>query len=339
MPIIASAGLAHSDTRSIIDIVKRALNNVLANWPLLLISVAEGMVLGMILVVGLLVTIVPIIVVGAMAAESLDASTFPEDDPLAALTWLVIEHPFMVLFAILAVTVIVVILVALHAFVRAGMIGVYVDAEVAAGARIDRGAFKVFTPETWFGYGRKAWWALFLIYQVTWGLYGLVLLIPLIILVAGIVLTIDTDAVVFVGIGGGALLVLVAMVLGIIVNIWTQLSLTEAVRGNLPAMKAIRSGTAIFRARLGEIAIVVVILFGIIVAAMMLIMVLYMMLGAISVIPLMSIATIPFQIVLSVAQSALSTFLSCWFIAAFAAICVRHFGAGPGAASPAVVAR
>ena len=291
---------------------------------------AEGVLLGTILVVGLLATIVPMVIVGAMAAESLDESTLPADDPIAALTWVLFEHPFMVLFGVFAITVIVVILVALHAFVRAGMIGVYVDGELAAGARMDRDAFKVFTPERWFGYGRKSWWNLFLIYQITWGLYGLVLLIPLIVIVAAVLLTIDTDAVAVVGIGGVVLLLLLAVVAGIIVNIWTQLALTEAVRLNLSAMRAIRSGTAVLRSRLGEIAIVVLILFGIIVAAMMLIMVFYLMLGAVSVIPLMSIVTIPFQIVLSVAQSALQTFLAGWFIAAFAGICVRHGWSGDG---------
>lgn len=284
-------------------------------------GVAEGVVLAVIVVLGLVVTVVPVAIAGARALESLESAAL-DDDPAAFLRWILFEHPFLVMYAILAITAIVVVAMAIHSFVRAGFIGVYIDGDRAAGTSSARDGMKVFTPESWFAHGRRAWWPVFLIYQVTWGLYGLVLLVPIVALGALLLMTMDTDAVVFVGCGGVLVVMLIAVFGGLIVSVWTQLALTEAVRLNLPAWKAIKAGTAMLRARPGEIFIVVIILIGALIVVMMLFAVLYMMIGALSIIPLMSIITIPFQIVLSIAQSAVQTFMAGWFIAVFAAIAV-----------------
>ncbi len=282
------------------------------------------MVLAVVVVLGLIITVVPMAITGSSVLESLETAGISEDDPFGFLRWLVFEHPFLMMYAILAITAIVVIAVALHAFVRAGFIGVYLDGERAAGPSAERDALKAFTPESWFAYGRRNWWSLFIIYQITWGLYGLVLLVPIAVVGAAMMMTMDTEAIVFVGCGGVALVMLIAFLLGLLVTVWTQLALTEAVRLDLSAWKAVRAGTWMLRNRPGEIFTVVMILFGAVVVVMMLFMVLYMMIGALSIIPLMSIVTIPFQIVLSLAQSAVQTFFAGWFIAAFASIVMRR---------------
>lgn len=285
-------------------------------------GVAEGVVLAVIIMLGLVVTIVPLAIAGSSALESLESAA-SGDDPAAFIRWVLFEHPFLVMYAIIALTAIVVIAVAVHSFVRAGFIGVYIDGDRAAGASSLRDGMKVFTPERWFTHGRRGWWQVFLIYQVTWGLYGLVLLVPIVAVGALLMMTMDTEAVVFVGCGGVLVVMLIAFLGGLFVSVWTQLALTEAVRLNLPAGKAIRAGTAMLRARPGEIFAAVIILFGAVIVVMMLFAVLYMMIGALSIIPLMSIVTIPFQIVLSIAQSAVQTFMAGWFIAVFVAIAIR----------------
>ncbi len=290
----------------------------------MLIALAEGVVLGIVVIVGILITVVPMAIAGSTALDSLEAAALSDDDPVAFLQWILFEHPFMVMYAILAITAFVVVAVALHAFVRAGFIGVYIDGDRAAGGSSEREALKVFTPESWFAHGQRAWWPLFLIYQITWGLYGLVLLIPIALVAALMVATMDTDAVVLAGCGGVLVVLLIAFFGGIFVSVWTQLALTEAVRLNLSAWRAIKAGTAMLLSRPGEIFTVVIILIGVLIVGLMLFTVLYMMIGALSMIPLMAIATIPFQFVLSIAQSAMSTFMAGWFIAAFVAIAVRR---------------
>jgi hypothetical protein len=238
---------------------------------------------------------------------------------------LLLDHPLMISWIIVGVTVLIIVAVAVHAFVQAGSVGIYIDGERLAGETpAERGAFRAFSPERWWTYGRSFWWPVFLIYNIAWGIFGLILIVPLLAMLVAVVIAQDNAAVAIVGCLGVLMIFMVLIVGGIAVTIWCDLAIAETVRsGATPRQSLNRAGVAL-KSGIGDVLIIVAVLFAISVAVMGVSFGAYVIIGLGSSIPGLSVLFFPVQILMSFAQNAFSVFIAAWFIAAFASVILKN---------------
>jgi hypothetical protein len=302
------------------DTLRRSFENTIANWPLLLMKLAEGIAaIGLIILV-IAVSVVPLIWAGVSLSAAPPGDTFED-----FLRWLGASWPlFIVVF--LAATVLVLVLVGIHSFVQAATSGVLVDGQRKAGPELlgDRKRYAAFDAESWFAHGRRHWWTVFLIYNVVWGVAGIVMLLPLIPTAVVAWWLRDSDGIWVAGCLGLAVTLGVVIVASIIATIWSNLAIVAAVARNLDTLTSIREGGRIFRVAIADVVIVVVGLWAISAAAGMLFVAMHMSISAISMIPFAGFITLPFQIGASFVQNAISLFVGIWMMAAFATIIVRE---------------
>ena len=157
--------------RDVFATLRRGLDNTVANWHLIAVRVAEMFLFGMIAAIAAIIIIVPIAVsIGIELAHIASPEDLLEAMETLARQWVLLVWIFV------AVSVLLIVFVALHAFVEAGCARVYVDGERVAGPGDQgvRARFRVFSMDRWWAGGRDGWWAVFWIYNFAWGLAGLV---------------------------------------------------------------------------------------------------------------------------------------------------------------------
>src|SRR6185437_3436976 len=99
--------------------------------------------------------------------------------------------------------IVLAVLMAIHSFVEAGSARVFVDAERnGAGVTRSRESFRAFNMDRWLQGGRASWWTVFWIYNIVWGVGGLILLIPLLLTLGALFLVTETAGIVAVTCGG-----------------------------------------------------------------------------------------------------------------------------------------
>lgn len=235
--------------RSITDVLRRGILSVLANWPVILMRAAETLVLVGAVVVAIVGCIVPLLLSAGMSNWTLPAGKNPSDVALHILA----DHAELFAYLVLFILAIGLVMIAIHAFVSAGTTQIFVDAERAAPDVPDvrREQFGVFTLERWTDGARAAWLRLFWIYNATWSVYGLILILPTLIfalLVAVAVGAENTAAIVGATCLGVLLLIGFAVFFAFVIAIWTQKAVVVCVARGLPARDALRSGWAEARA-------------------------------------------------------------------------------------------
>src|SRR5688572_21195243 len=114
--------------------IQRGFDNAVANWPLLLIRIAENVALMVLIVLGILVVVVPIGLTGAFFDDLV------AENPEELFQTLMSKALLPALFAILVFSVILILALAIHSFIQAGVIGVYAEGErqAAHGASLHR---------------------------------------------------------------------------------------------------------------------------------------------------------------------------------------------------------
>jgi hypothetical protein len=237
-------------TRTLTDVLRRGILSTLANWPVILTRVAETLVLFGAVVVAIIGCIVPLLVSAGIGAWELPAT------PGNAWEWMArifAQHAALFAYLFLFILVIGLVMVVVHAFVSAGGARIFVDAERAAPdtPELRREQFAAFTLERWSEGGRAAWLRLFWIYNGTWGLYGLILLVPTLLfalLISAAIGAENTAAIVASSCGGLALFLGIAVLAGVVISIWTQKAVVVCVARDVSAAEALRSGWAEVRA-------------------------------------------------------------------------------------------
>jgi hypothetical protein len=162
--------------RGVFDILRRAADNTLANWPLLLLRLGEMLFFGALTIVAVLAAFVPILVSVGIEFSRLSSIDNIGEAMMALLDkWILLVWIFVVLMVLME------IFMAVHSFVEAGSARVYLDAERAAGEGPGvRSRFRLFSMERWLAGGKDGWWSVFWIYHLAWTVGGLILLIPLV---------------------------------------------------------------------------------------------------------------------------------------------------------------
>lgn len=307
----------------IIETVQRAYRNVVANWPLILISVAEQVAMVGLIVAGALLAVVPFIMTGALSELSELSG-----NPVRMAIGFFLQNPLTIIGMIVALTIVLTAVTALHSFVRAGTVGIYIDSALTAPAGSSlRDALSLFSTETFISYGKRFWWPVFLIFNVIWGIFSIILLAPLAAAVLLFTrLSEDPQAVAW----GCLLLVLfflILLVVGIAATMWTDVAVALTVRRNLGVRDSLQTAFSLMMRRFMDLLMVIGVLILISIGVWIVFASIFGVIGVVSMLPIMAILTLPIQIVLSLLQSIASVFLSCWFLAAVVAIVIDDEGA------------
>lgn len=225
--------------------------STLANWPVILLRVAESLVLFGAVIVAILGIVVPLLVSAGMGKWSLPSGKNPADVVLRILG----DHAELFAYLVLFILAMGLIMVAIHAFTSAGTTRILVDAERVGPDAVElrREQFEVFTLERWLDGAREAWLRLFWIYNATWGLYGLIILVPVLLFALSISAAIvaeSTAAIIGLSCLGVFLLIVVSVFFAFVIAMWTQKAVVVCVARDATVRDALHSGWAEVRADL-----------------------------------------------------------------------------------------
>ena len=296
--------------RTTTEILRRGFESTVANWPLIAIRIAESVVLIGLTIGAIIAAIVPVVVAAGLGNFDFSRIT----DATDAFSMLVVEHWMLIVYILLIASVVLLLLVAIHAFVDGGTAQVLVDAE--RGAKL-----AAFNGERWLLGGRRAWWPIFWIYNIVWTIAGVIILIPLAATLAIMIVVSDTTGRVVVACAGLLLAFLVIMPIALLAAVWTEKAIAVCLMRNANATESLRVARRDIRSDLGRHFIVAFIMFVVTVGGSG---VLGMMSTPFSLLhqnqPLLMVFTAPAQIVVSFAQTILSAATGMWFLAAYIAL-------------------
>jgi len=303
--------------RNTTDVLRRSLDSTLANWQLIAIRIAASVLFVIIVIASIVAAIVPIAVAAGLSHFDLKNA----DNAAQAISTIVVEHWPLILYILVVITVVLGVLIAILSFVEAGNARVFVDAERAAGraAVSQRTAFRAFTIDRWLQGGRSSWWSVFWIYNVTWSIAGLIMLIPLLATLAGMLAIDDAGGRVAIGCAGLIFTFLVVIPLAVVAAVWTLKAIVVCVARAATASVALRVAWAEIKKDFGRhfavAFIVFVIYFGGAMAISMLTAPLSFVRGATH--DPFNFAFAPAQILSSLAQSVFSAAVGLWFLASY----------------------
>ncbi len=303
--------------RSIADIIRRGFENTLANWPLLLIRIAEGVLFLMITVAAVVAAVVPVIV-------SIGLNKFEPRNPdaMSVMMDLIITHWAVIAYLFILVLVLLIVFVGIHSFVEAGVARVYVEAERATAPvpAPTRDQFRAFTAERWMVGGRRDWWTVFWIYNIAWGVSGVVLLVPLVILGAAMLIARD-NAPVMIGVSclGLALFLPFFIAVAVMTHIWCRKAIVVCVARASDAMESLRTAWREFKADTWRHIGVALALFLLTIVGAM-VFASFSGFSNLSDSPGFALALMPMQLVSSFLNTIFSAAMACWFTACFAAL-------------------
>jgi len=228
--------------RSITDVLRRGILSTLANWPVILTRLAETLVLCGAVAVAIIGVVVPLLISAGMRQWRI-----PEKDAQDVVAAIIVEHAELWMGLLLFVFVIGLVMVAIHAFVTAGSTQIFVDAERAApdAPVLRREQFAAFTLERWSEGAWAAWVRVFWIYNGAWGVFGLILLVPVLILGALTIAAVRAQSLggsIAAGCGGSVMLILITIPLAIVIGMWAQKAIVICIARDVSAAEALRSG-------------------------------------------------------------------------------------------------
>lgn len=301
--------------RTLGDVVRRGAENVLANWPLLLIRVAESVAM-IVITLGIVFGAIAPLVATMIGGSFSDLLAGAED--LEGL--LLRTSPLIAIYVLLVVSLVLFVAVLVHSFVQGGIVGCYLEAERSVPADgATRGELRVFTPELWWSEGKRNLWPFFWIYNVMWGIWSLAILLPLLPLLILLVLFPGSPGAIVLAIVGFLAILLLAIGLAFVVFLWSQVVLIDSAKRGTRALEAIAASRASMRGRLGNIILVGGIFFALSMTVGTALAGFTFFVETAGAVPGMGVALIPVQILLSLVNSAVSTMFGCWLLAALAA--------------------
>lgn len=306
--------------RNTTDVLRRGFDNTLANWQLIGIRIAENFLFLLLIIVSIVAAVVPIAVAAGLTTFDPGSSS----DPGEAMLMIFVQHWPLILYILVIVTVVLGLLIAIHSFVDAGCAKVFVDGERAAARAsvAGRAAFSAFNIDRWLQGGRASWWSVFWIYNLAWGVAGVIMLLPLMATLAGILAVTENSARIVMACGGLVFTVLVVVPVAIVTAIWTQKAIVVAVSRAAAAREALRASWREMRADFSRHFAVAFILFAITIggSAMISLFGAPMQFGKVLQSPYLGLAFAPVQVISSFAQAIFSAAIGLWMLASFVAL-------------------
>jgi hypothetical protein len=244
------------------DVIRRAFENALANWPMMLLRFASGILMMVVCFGAVVALLVPVAIWFGLSLANTDA--WRNLDPEQIVPTLVAHGAFIIL-GLLFLCAVVMVLACIYAFVEAAVSRIYYDGEMAATAREATGdrssaRFNAFTIARFFEAGRTFWWRTFMVYNTIWGACLAIVLIPLLVTLA-VIYTLKGSPV---AIGIGCLMLLLSLMLLVVLAVgasaWCTKSVMVVVSTGARAGDAIRTAWREFRVDVGRHLAVVVLL-------------------------------------------------------------------------------
>jgi len=301
------------------DVLRRGFDNAVANWQLLFLRFAENILFFFIIVGAGVATIVPIFMSIVAHPPSFDVPDDVQD--------FLMSHIGVFLYIIAVVTVLSLIVIALHSFVIAGVARVLIDGNRRAAAALTRDRFRTFTFEHWLQGGRESWIAVFWIYNFIYGVIGLIIIIPFALVAIGVLTSILADLkamAIAAGCVGIPIVIFISIFSAILANVWTQKSIVVCIDEKRGATDAMRTAWREVRADLTRHFAVAFVLFVIAVGGSGVISMLSfgfsmptLAHGAGAAFALM---LLPLRLALTAVSAVFSSAVGLWTIASFAAL-------------------
>jgi hypothetical protein len=310
--------------RGVFDTLRRGLDNAVANWALVVIRLLEVIVFLAIAVVGAIAVVVPIIISIGIRFADLDT---PES--MAGAAELLLQRWALLAWIFLGILFLAVLFVAIHSFVQAGSARVYVDGDRVAGPVREgqRARFHVFSLQRWYAGGAEGWWPVFLLYNIAWGLAGLIMLIPLLPTLTLMILFRESPpALIGTGCIGIIVTLMLMLVVGFVTAMWTTRAVAAWAVRRQGARDALAAGWSAIRGDLARhlliaLAVIVVSMAG---SAFFASFSFFAAFGeTIGDGALFMLITLPLRILGSVLSSVFSAFVAAWYLASYSAIAVE----------------
>lgn len=301
--------------RSVFEVLRRSVDNTLANWPLILIRIAEMVLFGLMAVAAVIVAVLPLLV-----SVGIEFSNINSSDDIESAVFALMERWILLVWIFVAISVLLLLCIVIHAFVEAGSARVYVDAEVLAGPAIEgpRGRYRVFSMERWWAGARDGWWSLFWIYNLAWGAAGPILLIPLLPTIAGMLMLRERPpAAIATGCAGLLITGLLLLFVGAVTGMWVNRSIAEWAVRRSGARESLSAGWAAFRGDLGRHVLIFLTMFVVAMAGSSFFSS-FSFLGSFGRHDLFFL--LPLQIFASLLSSAFSAVVSAWYLASYSAL-------------------
>jgi hypothetical protein len=236
--------------RGVFDILRRGLDNAIANWPVLLLRIGEMFAFMIIAIGTVLLALVPILVSLGIKISDLKS---PED--MAPMFESLLTKWTLLVYIVAAFMVMILVFVLVHSFVEAGCARIYVDGDRVAGPAMTgpRSRYRVFSMAKFWAGAVDGWWPVFWMYNVAWGIGGLIMLVPLLPTLAITLLARDSVPVALIaGCLGLVVATLVMMVVAVAVGIWTNRAVASWAVRRGGARDTLRAAWAAFRADMGR---------------------------------------------------------------------------------------
>lgn len=312
--------------RGVFDVLRRGLDDTLVNWPLIAIRLGETLLFAVITIVAVIAALLPILVSIGIHLTQIES---PEDAFDAML--LLSQQWMLLVWIVVVVSFLVLVFVAIHAFVQAGCARVYVDAEKIAGPEVEapRSRFQLFSVDRFMAGGAGGWWVVFWIYNLAWSLAGLILLVPLVPTMLLMVVFREQPAVMAAtGCLGIVVTLLLLIVVGLVTGMWTNRAIaTWAVR-QADARESLSTAWRALSADLGRHLLIAVAMIVVGMAGSMF----FASFGFFAAFGetlgnhhgMFSLMTFPLRIAGSVFSSAFSAAVSSWYLASYSALATER---------------
>lgn len=301
--------------RPVTDVLRRAFNSTLNNWPLLVLRIAETILFLAIIIGAAIATIVPFLVSAGMS----DFGDMKADEIAQTLAAKLLENWILIVYALVMMLVVFAVLIAIHAFIDGATAQILVDSE-----RLDTN--NAFDLGRWLRGGASSWWRIFWIYNAIWSIAGLVMLVPLMATIAGMLLMPNAGGRVAIGCGGLAISLVVMFPAAIVAAIWTQKAVAIVVARNTTVMDAVRASRLEIVGDLSRHLVVAILVMAISIAGSMLISMAgwpLSLIGQNNHSAMFGILA-PVQFVISFLQSIFSAAVNTWFLAAYISMTEEH---------------
>jgi hypothetical protein len=308
--------------RTVTDVLRRGLESTLANWPVLLLRLAESIVIALFVIATVLVVVVPLAISIGLSAAGLQETLRSSDTPAEVLGALFAAHWLILVYILVAISLALLVAAGVHSFVMAASARIFVEAERAAGP-VDspRQRFAVFSIERWVAGGVEAWWPVFWIYNIAYGVAGIVILLPLLPVALLIAVFQEAAAVITLTCLGLLIVAFVSIVVLVVTNIVCQKAIVIAAQRRVDGTAALREAWSAMRAdfvRHFAVAFIMMVL----------------VFGGTGVLTMVSIGFaapgighsltgllfMPMRLLTSFASSIFSAIIGNWFMASFAAL-------------------
>jgi hypothetical protein len=311
--------------RGVFDVLRRALDNTLANWPLIAIRLAETILFFVITLVAVLLIVVPVLV-----SVGLNLANMDSPDDVANAIFNLGAKWVLLLWIVLGVSVLLLVFVAMHAFVEAGSARVYVDAERIAGAAVDgpRARFSVFSMERWLAGARDGWWTLFWVYNIAWTIASAILLVPLLPTFAIMYSLQDAQpgAAAVTGCLGLVLTLLLFFLVAIVTSIWVNRAIADWAVRRAGTRDALAAGWTAVKGDFGRLFLIALAVFVVAMAGSTFFAGFSLFGafgGAFSDSSAAMLMMLPLRVLTTLCSSAFSAAMTSWFLAAYASVAVE----------------